>query len=473
LRQVDREKSLVALMTTNLLKRLESSVEAFRLTLQRLYDNHNRTLAAIQAFYDNDGVTEINDLASAMAALDSDDDDMPAFQEMEIGNKIKIKLMDMDLPSWQQDLSVDLEIIGELLVQMKIIIPERDAKLQHLKQQVLDKIENPINPGNKKIVIFTAFADTAEYLYTHLATELYQSKQLHTARVTGQGNPKTTIKSRKKDYDIQECLTLFSPRSKEKHLVLPEEPAEIDLLIATDCISEGQNLQDCDYLINYDIHWNPVRIIQRFGRIDRIGSLNDSIQLANYWPDISLDEYINLKERVESRMTIVDVTATGDDNVLSAKANDVSYRKDQLKRLQEEVIELEDVKTGISITDLGLNEFRMDLINYVKEQGEPSGVPNGMHAVVPSNEMLGLKPGVIFTLRNINDSVNIDQKNRLHPYYLVYINDSGEVIANHAEVKRLLDLVRASCKGVADPVSDVCNIFNELTNDGKEMDKYS
>lgn len=478
LRQVDREKSLVALMTTNLLKRLESSVEAFRLTLQSLYDNHARTLAAIQAFYDNDGVTEIDDFAGAMAALDAEDDDMPAFQEMEIGNKIKIKLMDMDLPSWQQDLSGDLEIIGDLLAEMKTITPEHDAKLQHLKEHVLNKIENPINPANKKVIIFTAFADTAEYLYNNLAVELFQAKHLHTARVTGQGNPKTTIKSRKKGYDIQECLTLFSPRSKEKHLVLPEEPAEIDLLIATDCISEGQNLQDCDYLINYDIHWNPVRIIQRFGRVDRIGSPNESIQLANYWPDISLDEYINLKERVESRMTIVDVTATGDDNVLSAKANDVSYRKDQLKRLQEEVIELEDVKTGISITDLGLNEFRMDLLNYfkglsVKEQGELNAIPNGMHAVIPSNPALGLKPGVIFTLRNVNDSINIDQKNRLHPYYLVYVSDTGEVIANHAEVKRLLDLVRSSCKGVTKPVAEVCNLFNELTNDGKEMNKYS
>lgn len=478
LRQVDREKSLVALMTTNLLKRLESSVEAFRLTLQSLYDNHARTLAAIQSFYDNDGVTEIDDFAGAMAALDVEDDDMPVFQEMEIGNKIKIKLMDMDLPSWQQDLSGDLEIIGDLLAEMKTITPEYDAKLQHLKEHVLNKIENPINPNNKKVIIFTAFADTAEYLYNNLAVELFQTKHLHTARVTGQGNPKTTIKSRKKGYDIQECLTLFSPRSKEKHLVLPEEPAEIDLLIATDCISEGQNLQDCDYLINYDIHWNPVRIIQRFGRVDRIGSPNESIQLANYWPDISLDEYINLKERVESRMTIVDVTATGDDNVLSAKANDVSYRKDQLKRLQEEVIELEDVKTGISITDLGLNEFRMDLINYfkelsVKEQGELNAIPNGMHAVLPSNSALGLKPGVIFTLRNVNDSANIDQKNRLHPYYLVYVSDTGEVIANHAEVKRLLDLVRSSCKGVSEPVAEVCNLFNELTNDGKEMNKYS
>lgn len=476
-RQVDREKSLVALMTTNLLKRLESSVEAFRLTLQSLYDNHARTLAAIEAFYANDGVSEIDDFAGAMAALDSDDDDLPSFQEMEIGGKVKIKLMDMDLPSWQQDLSGDIEIIGALLNEMKSITPEHDAKLQHLKNQVVSKIENPINTingkANKKIIIFTAFADTANYLYDNLAGELLKTQSIHTARISGQGLPRLTIKSRRKGYDIQECLTLFSPRSKEKHLVLPEEPAEIDLLIATDCISEGQNLQDCDYLINYDIHWNPVRIIQRFGRVDRIGSPNETIQLANYWPDISLDEYINLKDRVESRMTIVDVTATGDDNVLSAKANDVSYRKEQLKRLQEEVIELEDVKTGVSITDLGLNEFRMDLLNYVKEQGEPQGIPNGMHAVISANEELGLSPGVIFTLRNVNDSVNIDQKNRLHPYYLVYINEQGEIIANHSEVKRLLDLVRTSCKGVNEPINHVCNLFNKITDEGKDMSKYS
>lgn len=226
------------------------------------------------------------------------------------------------------------------------------------------------------------------------------------------------------------------------------------------CISEGQNLQDCDYLINYDIHWNPVRIIQRFGRVDRIGSPNASIQLVNYWPDISLDEYINLKERVESRMMIADVTATGDDNVLSAQANDVTYRKEQLRHLQEEVIELEDLKTGVSITDLGLNDFRMDLLNYVKAHGEPSHVPNGMHAVVPANPALGLEPGVIFTLRNRNPEVNVNQHNRLHPYYLIYIGCDGKVINDHTELKRLLDLVRSGCKGHADPIPIACQSFN-------------
>ncbi|MEI2653651.1 MAG: C-terminal helicase domain-containing protein [Microthrixaceae bacterium] len=250
--------------------------------------------------------------------------------------------------------------------------------------------------------------------------------------------------------------------------MLPDEPAEIDLLIGTDCISEGQNLQDCDYLINYDIHWNPVRIIQRFGRVDRIGSPNTSIQLVNYWPDISLDEYINLKERVESRMMIADVTATGDDNVLSAQANDVSYRKEQLRRLQEEVIELEDLKTGVSITDLGLNDFRMDLLNYVKEHGELSNVPNGMHAVVPAKPDLGLHPGVIFTLRNRNTGVNVNQHNRLHPYYLVYIDRAGDVVHDHTEVKRLLDLARTCCKGQDKPIPDACQLFNEETAEGRQ-----
>ncbi|MCA3168480.1 MAG: DEAD/DEAH box helicase family protein [Burkholderiales bacterium] len=474
LKQADREKSLQALMTTNLLKRLESSIESFRLTLQSLRANYTNTLAKINTFNQTGSVASIDDLTEQLENLDADDDDLPTIggseESEKIGGKVKISLADMDLPSWEHELKVDLEIIDALLASMNKITPADDAKLQHLKALVLEKIAAPLNPGNKKVLIFTAFADTADYLYANLAPELLATQTLHSAKVTGKDSPKSTLK---KGFDFQELLTLFSPRSKEKAIVLPNEPAEIDLLIGTDCISEGQNLQDCDYLINYDIHWNPVRIIQRFGRVDRIGSPNSSIQLVNYWPDISLDEYINLKERVESRMMIADVTATGDDNVLSAQANDVSYRKEQLRRLQEEVIELEDLKTGVSITDLGLNDFRMDLLNYVKANGELSNVPSGMHAVVPAKPEMGLRPGVIFTLCNRNPSVNVSQQNRLHPYYLVYISREGVVIHDHTEVKRLLDLVRSCCKGQAQPIPDACRLFNKETADGRKMQVYS
>ena len=376
----------------------------------------------------------------------------------------------MDVPSWKHDLEADLFLIRELTTSMELVGPDDDAKLQHLKGIIAGKLAEPLNPGNRKVIIFTAFADTANYLYANLAPSLLQSNGLHTGKVTGSDAPKTTLK---KNYDFQSVLTLFSPRSKEKHLILPEEPAELDILIGTDCISEGQNLQDCDYLVNYDIHWNPVRIIQRFGRIDRIGSPNSQIQLVNYWPDISLDEYINLKERVENRMMIADVTATGDDNVLTSKSSDIAYRKDQLQRLQEEVIELEDVRTGISITDLGLNDFRMDLLNYIKANGELDKLPNGMHAVVPANQSVGLMPGVIFALKNIHDSVNVNQQNRLHPYYLVYVGNDGEIVVDHTQVKRLLDLIRSSCKGRSDPVPDVCRLFNERTEDGRKMEQCS
>lgn len=469
-KQVDRERSLQALMTTNLLKRLESSIQSFRLTLQSLRASHSNTLAKISAFNKTGNLISVDDLTDQLEDLDADDDDLPVIGDSEIGSKVKINLADMDLPSWEHELKVDMEIIDALLASMNKITPADDAKLQHLKTLILEKLAAPINPGNKKILLFTAFADTADYLYVNLAPDLLAIQHLHSAKVTGSAAPKSTLK---KSYDFQELLTLFSPRSKEKSIVLPDEPAEIDLLIGTDCISEGQNLQDCDYLINYDIHWNPVRIIQRFGRIDRIGSINTSIQLVNYWPDISLDEYINLKERVESRMMIADVTATGDDNVLSAQANDVSYRKEQLRRLQEEVIELEDLKTGVSITDLGLNDFRMDLLNYVKTNGDLNNVPSGMHAVVPAKPELGLRPGVIFTLRNINPEVNVNLQNRLHPYYLVYINREGEVIHDHTEVKRLLDLVRSCCKGQVQPIPDVCELFNKETADGRKMQAYS
>jgi SNF2 family DNA or RNA helicase len=469
LRQADREKSLQSLMTTNLLKRLESSVEAFRLTLSSLEENHKRTLDNIEQFKKSGSDFSINDLAASLGDLENEDDDLIGLDDFMIGGKVKVSLADMDLPSWEHDLNSDLVIISALLDEMKKVGPQDDSKLQHLKQHIEKKIQHPINPGNKKVIIFTAFADTANYLYDNLSGELLELG-IHSGKVTGKDTPKNTLK---KGYDFQSILTIFSPISKEKEFIIPEETGEIDVLIGTDCISEGQNLQDCDYLINYDIHWNPVRIIQRFGRIDRIGSPNKSIQLVNYWPDISLDEYINLKERVENRMIIADVTATGDDNVLSARANDVSYRKEQLRRLQDEVIELEDLKTGVNITDLGLNDFRMDLLNHIKSDGDLGHLPNGLHAIVSANETIGLKPGVIFTLRNRNSGVNINQHNRLHPYYLIYIGDDGQVIIDQTQVKPLLDLVRSCCKGQETPISSLCSAFNSETVDGRNMEKYS
>ncbi|SDE27211.1 helicase-related protein [Kordiimonas lacus] len=469
LRQADREKSLQALMTTNLLKRLESSVEAFRLTLTALKENHTNTLEAIERFNAGGSTIDIDDYTTGLGGLEADDDDLAGLGEFTVGKKVQISLADMDVKSWEHDLSADLTLIDDLLQSMQKIAPEDDAKLQHLHALINDKISNPINAGNKKVIVFTAFADTAEYLYKNLAPTLLAEHSLNSAILTGNRSTSNLGKF----YDFTSLLTLFSPKSKEKHILFPSDRNELDILIGTDCISEGQNLQDCDYLINYDIHWNPVRIIQRFGRIDRIGSPNDKIQLVNYWPDITLDDYINLKERVENRMVIADVTATGDDNVLTAKSSEIAYRKDQLRRLQDEVIELEDVKTGVSITDLGLNDFRMDLLNYVKENGDLCDMPKGMHAVVPVNEDKGLSEGAIFALRNINHEVNVNQQNRLHPYYLIYISKEGQVIADHTEVKRLLDLIRTSCKGKSEPIKQICKVFNDRTDDGRDMQKYS
>jgi len=466
-RQVDREKSLQSLMTANLLKRLESSVHSFRLTLEKLKKIHTNTLSTIKEF--NDGLITDSQLSSVLAGEEIDDEDVDNIGESFIGDKVKINLADMDLLSWKYDLENDLKVVKLLLVEMHKITPEHDYKLQDIKSHINHKINNPINPGNKKVIVFTAFADTANYLYEHISAYIQSVHQLHSAKVTGSKN-ETTVNG---SYDFQSILTLFSPKSKDRDLLMADDTNEIDILIGTDCISEGQNLQDCDYLINYDIHWNPVRIIQRFGRIDRIGSVNESIQLVNYWPDISLDEYINLKKRVENRMMIVDVSGTGDDNVLTAEANDVAYRKEQLERLQDEVIEMEDLKTGVSITDLGLNDFRIDLLNYIKDNNNLDSMPTGMHSVVPENAELGLVPGVIFTLYNRHQSVNINQQNRLHPYYLVYISNDGEVVANHTEVKHLLDQARKACKGHEDPIVEAYTAFNKHTLDGKNMGRYS
>ena len=404
-----------------------------------------------------------------MGELEADDDDFEMPKGGSVGSKVQVDLEDIDLESWKRDLDHDAAVIEGLISGVQPVTPEHDLKLQMLMTRLQAKLDSPINSGNRKALVCSAFADTAAYLYRELAPLLAEAG-VESAVVTGQGNPRTTIG---RGFGFQQVLTLFSPRSKSRELVMPTEHREIDVLIGTDCISEGQNLQDCDYLINYDIHWNPVRIIQRFGRIDRIGSTNAQIQLVNFWPDISLDEYINLKERVESRMVIADLAATADDNVLTQQSSDAAFRREQLRKLQEEVIELEDVRTGVSVTDLGLNDFRMDLLAYVREHGDLAAAPKGLHAVVPARPELGLMPGVLFALRNVDADETINRGNRLHPHYLVYVDDEGNVIADHTQVKYLLDLVRVGCRSHDEPVVEVTRVFNALTSEGVDMGRYS
>ena len=460
----NRERGIQKLMTINLLKRLESSVEAFRLTLGRVDEAAGLALTAIDS---HDGT--LSDLSASFADVEADDDDFEVPEPATVGRRFEVNLADIDTESWRRDLAHDRAILRALIDVIALVTPEHDRKLQALKGHVLEKASNPINPGNKKVLVFSAFADTAAYLYRELAPA-FTDAGLQTGIVTGKDRPRATLG---KGYDFHEILTLFSPRSKERDLVMPEADDELDILIGTDCISEGQNLQDCDYVINYDIHWNPVRIIQRFGRVDRIGSTNASIQLVNFWPNVSLDEYINLKERVENRMVIADLAATADDNVLTQQSSDTAFRREQLRRLQEEVIELEDVRTGVSITDLGLNDFRMDLLAYVKEYGDLATSPKGLHAVVPADPERGLRSGAVFALRSVADGATVNKHNRLHPYYLVYLDDDGEVIADHTEIKALLDLIRQSCHGRTEPIAAVCRIFNEATAEGAEMEHYS
>ena len=404
--------------------------------------------------------------------FDFDDLDIEDEGDTIIGNKKnKIDLRDIDTISWRRYLVADKERFDLLLLMLKDISPEHDSKLQQLVCDLREKFAHPINGSNKKVLIFTAFADTADYLYKNLAPLILEKTGLHSAMVSGTIEAKSTVKLKQK-MDFNTVLTLFSPVSKEKDVLFLGLKDEVDVLIATDCISEGQNLQDCDYLINYDIHWNPVRIIQRFGRIDRIGSKNEVIQLVNYWPDMELDDYIDLKGRVESRMKISVLTSTGDDNPLSVEEKgDLEYRRQQLKRLQEEVVDLEDMNTGISIMDLGLNEFRLDLLDYMHEGHDIEHTPYGMHAVVKGSN--GMPPGVIYVLKNRSQGVNIDHKNQLHPFYLVYVDDNGGVVVNHLSPKTLLDDFRLLCKGKAKHDKSLCAAFNKETKDGKNMKHYS
>lgn len=465
LKQRDRELNLQILMRINLLKRIESSVHSFRITLFGIIEQIEKTLKALeQKNFDNqfEGIQKyINDENFDWEADWGDEENI-------IGKKVKIHLADLDKMKWQEDLTADLILLNDLLNKTNPIVKERDTKLQVLKKLLDDKISQPFNTNNKKAIIFTAFADTADYLYRELSTYIKGKYGLNTALVTGSHR---LCSEKKIPTDLNAILSCFSPLSKGKSLIYPDITETIDLLIATDCISEGQNLQDCDYLINYDIHWNPVRIIQRFGRIDRIGSINDSITLVNFWPDVTLDTYINLKQRVENRMLIANMAGTGDDNVLNQEEKEMEYRKIQLQKLKEEVIDLEDLREGVSITDLGLNDFRVDLSNLIKVYKEAKNFPEGLHAVIPAGD--NLPQGAIFVLKNVNENVNIGKLNRLHPYYLVYIKNTGELFLKHIESKKILDAMRLACNGKRQAFDDLCRIIADETNDYYKMDHYS
>lgn len=461
-----REFGIQRLMSINLLKRLESSVFSFNLTLKRIWQLIHTTIEGID-HYEKYGNADITMYEAGESDFDMEDSNTDFFS---VGKKTKIDLEDMDYKSWRKALQQDADNLELLILMVADITPEHDTKLQTLFRLLDDKMAHPINPGNKKVIIFTAFSDTAGYLYEHVSEYMKNRYGLDTAVITGAIDGKTTAKGLKPT--LNNVLTCFSPVSKDKAVLLPNNPTEIDVLIATDCISEGQNLQDCDYLINYDIHWNPVRIIQRFGRIDRIGSRNAYIQLVNFWPNMTLDDYINLKSRVETRMKITVMTATGDDDLINPEEKgDLEYRKQQLKRLQEEVVDLEDMSTGISIMDLGLNEFRLDLLAYIKSHGDLEKTPRGLHAVVPKTE--GCPEGVIFVLKNVNNSVNIDNQNRIHPFYMVYISTEGEIICDYLNPKGLLDDVRLLCRGKSEPIKALCAQFNRETDDGRNMSEMS
>lgn len=459
-----REEGIRKLMGVNLMKRLESSVHSFRMTLDRVKAAVDDALGQIAWFEENAQSDFDIDGLPQMGSEDLDIDD--AEYDGLVGRNFRFSLRDMDVLSWKEALQKDQETLALLLSMVKDIGPEDDEKLQTLKRLLVDKMERPINPGNRKCLIFTAFADTAAYLYEELAPFVKHMCGIDTALVTGTGGGKTTRRDVSSDFN--EILTCFSPVSKDRAALGLPDGTDIDLLIATDCISEGQNLQDCDYLVNYDIHWNPVRIIQRFGRIDRIGSHNKVIQLVNFWPDVDLDEYIHLKARVETRMKLTVMTSTGDDDPINLDEHgDLAYRREQLKRLQEEVVDIEDMNEGISIMDLGLNEYRLAVMDYLKHHEELRDVPPGLHAVVPATDEL--PPGIVFVLRNINDSVNIDRQNQLHPYYMVYIGTDGTVVCDYLQPKQLLDDLHTLCYGKKAPVRALCDAFNRETDDGADM----
>jgi len=461
-RQVDREESLIHLLRVNVLKRMESSVTSFALTVKRQLADVEATLARIEGHAED--VEEID-----IADVDVED---PAFESLLVGRKVKVLLADVDLVRWRQDLIEDRNRLATLHSAAQQVDAARDAKLAALRKVIEGKCRNPINPGNRKVIVFTAFADTAEYLYRHLAPWAKSTLGIESAVVTGTGRNGTTLPGLRKEF--ASILAAFAPRAKER----PEELAgegQLDLLIATDCISEGQNLQDCDWLVNYDIHWNPVRIIQRFGRIDRIGSPNERIQLVNFWPNMELEEYINLEQRVSGRMVLLDISATGEENLIEQQSgnqmNDLEYRRKQLLKLQDAVIDLEDLSTGVSIADLTLTDFRIDLAEYSRAHpGAPEVLPLGTHAVAPTSDV-DVPPGIIFCLRAEGEAIarSVNPAYPLAPHYLVHVGQDGTVLLPYTQAKQVLDRLKRVCLGRDLPDAAACARLDRTTRGGEDM----
>jgi len=466
--QVHRSNAVAVLMRVNLLKRLESSISSFGKTLGHVLATTVRLQAAIEAAEEAAGYDS--------GEFEGEFDDEEDAQEFESGGRVRVDVRDTDQLRLAGDLTWDRQILEGLLGYADAVTPERDEKLVTLRRFIRDKVESPFNPGNRKVLVFSAFADTARYLYDQLSGPLGEHG-LESGLVTGAKGTASTLGSKSSPFDV--VLGQFSPKSKETP-ARERARGEIDVVFATDCISEGQNLQDCDCVVNYDIHWNPVRIIQRFGRVDRLGSDNESVQLVNFWPDVDLDEYIKLESRVKGRMVMLDVSATGEENPLAYKRddemNDLRYRRDQLRQLKEEVLDLEDVAGGISITDFAFDDFRVELRRYSADHpGTLEVSPCGLHAVsrIPPELKGEVVPGVVFCLRQNDESRRPTDGNPTFPYYLVYVSGEGEILSRHVNPKRALDVMRGLCAGRSEAFSDLCRSFNRETRDGTRMDKYT
>lgn len=478
--QESRERFLIGMMKVNFLKRLESSVRSFAITMER-------TLAKIETLEERlEAYRKLRDskadLQASLFLLEAEEDDelRAAF---EIGT-LKYRLEHMDVDQWLADLRSDKQQLATLSSVAESVKPEQDAKLEELKKLLQDKVTHPTTNNrsepNRKVIVFCAFADTAAYLYEQLEPWVGTALRTHIALVSGGTKPNRSTFGAP---EFNQILANFAPRAKQRHKMnaMPQD-GEIDILIATDCISEGQNLQDCDLLINYDIHWNPVRIIQRFGRVDRIGSPNAQIQLVNFWPTPDLNKYINLKNRVEARMALVDIAATNEDNILSNSEleeliqQDLKYRDKQLMRLKDEVLDLEDFNESVALNEFTLDDFRMDLANYVEgNRTQLQDAPFGLYAVVSAKtEQGGAHPGVIYCLRQHKTAAaSQDTVNPLSPFFLVYIQSDGAVRYNFTAPKQVLETFRALCQGKTFPDEALCKLFDQQTQHGQDMSAYS
>jgi len=484
-----RDRFLVKMIYILMVKRLESSWFSFYSTVEKIKDHHQNALDKIKSYQTNKAKAVL--LENDVIDLDNDqndDDFTEAVEEYTLGKKRPINIADIDaagsLDKFKEDLKKDLDALDNLYVNLQKFdakinkevkkphqIKSCDDKLKELIAQIIKKCNSGANNHNQKVVIFTVYRDTAEYLFKQLQARGFDKIAIAsgTGSYSDDSDHKQSMEAilerfapytklfREKEWTFEsekeglEAFAEWQEWIKENHPKTHQKLSKpIDILIATDALSEGQNLQDADMVINYDIHWNPVRIIQRMGRIDRLGSPNEQIFGINFWPSENINSYLNLQGRIEQRMAAMKLAGSEVDHQFSDSFAKMAHDEDFDRKMNDRMIEqmsitwddIEVSDQGLGFDSLSLERYRQDLLaEFNRDKDKYRQMPKGVYTGFVGDMATGARDGIVALLGYpAKPSKKLDHQYQV--FDLIYIDKSGKLVLNNQ--KEVLDFLNVN-----------------------------